>query len=80
MFYTKKVNNNNIIINCQIKDILSSSHSGGIYINTALSLIINETTFYYCLSTNVGFIYFYLSLNIHLFRICDLGYRGIFLF
>ena len=40
------------MFNCLIKDISSIDHGGAIYINSTLSLIINETTFYNCSSTN----------------------------
>ena len=38
--------------NCLIKDISFIENDGAIYINTALSLIMNETTFYNCSSTS----------------------------
>ena len=47
--------------NCLIKDISSSDHGGAFCISSSsLSLNINETTFYQCISTNGcgGAIYF----------------------
>ena len=64
--------------NCLIKDISSSGNGGAIFINTSKSLIINETTFYNCLSINGngGAIYFYNGLNINLFKICAVGCKN----
>ena len=48
-----KTKNQNINMNnCLISIISSNGNGGAIYINTELSLIINDTTFYQCISTN----------------------------
>ena len=69
----RTVNKNINIKNCLITDISSKSDGGAIYINEALSLNINDTIFYQCISTNGhgGAIFFENGLNIQLFRICS---------
>ena len=73
---TSRIENQNIsIINCLIKDISSQTSGGAIYISkTTISLNINDTTFYQCISTNGngGAIFFTNGLNIQLFKICAL--------
>ena len=63
------------MMNCLIKNFSSTGSGGVIYINTELSLNINETIFYRCISTSGqgGVIYFENGLNINLFRICAVG-------
>ena len=63
-----------VIINCLIKDISNTDHGGAIYIKkTTLSLIINDTTFLYFISTSGhgGAINFANGININLYRICS---------
>ena len=66
--------NQNILMNhCLISNFFGSGNGGAIFIDIpGLSLSINETTFYECISTkgNGGAIFFINGLNIFLFRIC----------
>ena len=75
---SRTVNENINMNNCLIKDISSLSGNGGvIFINTELSLIINDTTFYQCTSSgDGGVIYFINGLNINLFKICTVGCKS----
>ena len=56
--------------------IISSGNGCAIYINTALSLKINDTTFYRCRSISGGAINLINGSNIQLFRICFVGSNG----
>ena len=69
---SSRIENQNINMNFCLISIISSNNQGGaIYISTLLSLNINDTTFYQCISTESGgAIYFENGLNTQLFRIC----------
>ena len=55
----RNFNENIDMINCLISNISSSQFGGVIFINSAFSLIINDTTFYECSSSfSGGAIYF----------------------
>ena len=77
---SRAVNQNINMKNCLIKDISSNSNGGAIYIDTMLSININETTFYNCITTSGhgGAIYFINGLNINLFKICAVGCKSTF--
>lgn len=64
------------MLNCIVSIISSTGNGGAICIeNTQLSISINDTTFYKCITSNGigGAIYFFSKLNTGLFRICVFG-------
>ena len=71
----RTINQNVTINDCLISNFFTSDNGGAISINNEqLSLFINDTTFYECISINGfgGAIYFDLGLTIQFFRICAL--------
>ena len=72
---SRSVNQSIKMMNCLISIISSNGDGGAIFIvNKKLSLYINDTSFYQCLSTNGegGAIYFNLGFNIQLVKNCVL--------
>ena len=73
-FYFQQINQIIDIKYCEISIISSLGNGGAIYININLSLNIQETTFYQCISISGdgGAIYFLNGLDIKLYKICAL--------